>query len=641
MGVKHGQTISTLFVLAAVFVCTPICLCAETPSHDDMVTTAARAFKDRLYGQAEDHLVAFLERFPTSPQRLEMQYLLGRTYFLQGRFVKARETFLSLINDDQVSLPDQTNGLFWLAESCTQLDQWDEAKAYYVEFVSKTSDSPYLEKSLFALALICLKNKSFFEAEAYLSKGVMAYPMGRYVAQEQYYRGLVYGEWRNYHRAVQLLRDALSAPPGLPDPLLRDCLFQLAENRLALGQFRLALPHYRDFYRAYPEDKRAPFALYGVGWCQLRTGQGEAALASFQELIKQFPKSGPYQLALFRTGEIHLEQGHLEKAREAFGRLVKEFPENELVAEALVNLGWCHLNLGSWDEVTRVAHRLLKLPSDQVEKALPQLLLGQAHFQRAQYEEALPYFFSLLNTPSQRENALYKISRCYFYQGEYKDAITNVEILSLEYPDSDYLEECLYLRGEAAHHLGDTEKAAASFLEILRQEKDNPWAVAASYELGKIYYERKDLKKAKNFFFRITQTAPQTETAILASYYLGIIYTKENTSGEALRYLHAALDSENKAMEAECHYRIGEIYLERKAYFLSLHHFQTVVDTLADQTGWVELALFQIGNVRLTQGDTTEANRVFRKVLEESKDPDLREVTESILASLEKGKLQP
>jgi TolA-binding protein len=165
--------------------------------------------------------------------------------------------------------------------------------------------------------------------------------------------------------------------------------------------------------------------------------------------------------------------------------------------------------------------------------------------------------------------------------------------------------------------------------------------VAASCELGKIYYERKDLKKAKNLFFRITQTAPQTETADLASYYLGIIYAKENNSGEALRHLHVALDSENRTMKAECHYRIGEIYLEKEAYFLSLHHFQTVVDTLADQTGWAELALFQIGNVRLAQGDAAEAQRVFQRVLEESKDPDLREVSESISAALEKGKPQP
>jgi TolA-binding protein len=641
MFVRHCQTGLILIAFTAVVVAMPSGLLAETPSHDDMVAMALQAFDDRLYGQAESYGVAFLEKFPNSPHRVRMRYLLGRTYFLQGRFVKAREAFLTLINDDEVCFSDQADGLFWLAESCAQLDRWEEAKAYYVEFVSKTSDSPFLEKSLFTLGLICLEEKLFSGAEAYLSNAVMAYPRGRYVAQAQYYRGLIYAHWKNYHRAVQLLREAMFAPSGLPDPLRRDCLFQLGENRLRLGQFRLALTYYREFCQTFPEDARTPFALYGAGWCQVKTGQGESALVFFQELIRRFPKSDPYRFALFRTGEIHLEQDHFEKARDAFGRIVKEYPESELVPQALVSLGWCHLNLGDWDAVIEIAHRLLKLPSGQVEKALPQLLLGEAHFQRAQYKEALPYYFSLLNTPSQRESALYKISRCYFFLEEYKDAITNVEILSLEYPDSDYLQECLYVRGKAAYQLGETEKAAASFLEIVKQEKDDSWTVAASYELGKIYYERKDLNRAKDFFARITQTAPRTETAILASYYLGIIYTKEDNSGDALRSLHVGLESENATVAAECHYRIGEIYLERKAYYLSLHHFQTIVDTLADQPGWVELALFQIGNVRLLQGDAAEADRIFRRVLEESKDSDLREASEKMLASIATLKPKP
>jgi len=641
MFAKHGHTGLILIVFAAVLVAMPSSLFADTPSHDDMVAMALQAFDDRLYGQAESYGAAFLEKFPNSPHRARMQYLLGRIYFLQGKFVKARETFLTLINDDEVCTADQAEGLFWLAESCAQLDRWEEAKAYYVEFVSKTSDSPFLEKSLFALGLICLEEKLFSGAEAYLSNAVMAYPHGRYVAEAKYYRGLIYADWKNYHRAVQLLREAMFAPSGLPDPLRRDCLFQLAENRLRLGQFRLALPYYREFCQTYPDDARTPFALYGAGWCQVKTGQGEPALVFFQELIKRFPKSDPYRLALFRTGEIHLEHNDFDKAGDAFGRIVKEFPESDLVPQALVNLGWSHLNLGDWDAVIEISHRLLKLPSVRVERALPQLLLGEAHFQRAQYKEALPYYFSLLNTPSQRENALYKISRCSFFLDEYKHAITNVEILSLEYPDSDDLEECLYLRGKAAYQLGDTEKAAASFLDIVKQERDDSWTVAASYELGKIYYERKDLNRAKDLFARITQIAPQTETAILASYYLGIIHTKEDNSGDALRSLHVGLESENAAVAAECHYRIGEIYLEKKAYYLSLHHFQTIVDTLVDQHEWVELALFQMGKVRLLQGDPAEADRIFRSVLEKSKDPDLREASERVLASIETEKPKP
>lgn len=613
----------------------------ETPAEDRMLATAVGAYRDRLYPLAEDQIFKFLQKFPQSQHRLDMLYLLGRTYFAQDKFRKARETFLRLINDDHVDPVDQTNGLFWLAESCTQLDRWDEAKAYYLEFVGKNPESPFLEKSLFALGLISLKEKAPTVAEAYFSRGVRSFPNGQHKSPQQYYRGLIYSQWNDYHRAVQLLREAIFSPLGLQEPMRKDALFHLAENRLRLGQFQLALPYYRDFYEAYPQDARAPIALYRAGWCQLNTGQKGVALESFQKLIKEFPRSDPYHHAFYRIGEIHLEQGDYEKARQAFNQVIKESSDSELVVPALVNIGWCYLNLGDFEKMTRVAHRLLKLPAGQMERTLPQLLLGEAHFQRGQYKEALPYFFNLLNTPSQRENALYKISRSYFHEGEFKDALTNVEILSLEYPDSEYLEECLYLRGRAAYHLGDTEKAIASFSEILTKEKHDSWMVAALYELGKIYYERKDLKKAKDLFSRIVRTVPEAQTAILASYYLGIIYFKEDDRSDALLHLNNALASNNQAIKAECHYRIGRIYLQKKALGLALHHFQTIVDTLTDQRGWVELAVFEIGNVRLAQGESAEAGEAFQRVLEVSKDPDLREASEKMLIFVKKSKPKP
>ncbi len=149
------------------------------------------------------------------------------------------------------------------------------------------------------------------------------------------------------------------------------------------------------------------------------------------------------------------------------------------------------------------------------------------------------------------------------------------------------------------------------------------------------------MKKARNLFARIIRDAPESPTAILASYYLGIICFKEKSSEDALQYLSGALESSNRTITAECHYRLGEIYLQQEAYALSLHHFQTVVDSLADQRGWVELALFEIGRVRLAQGESGEAEKAFQKVLDVSKDPDLREASEKMLASMEKSKPKP
>jgi TolA-binding protein len=608
----------------------------QASSQRPIVSEATKAYEEKRYPVAENQILEFLQKFPESPYTLDMLYLLGMTYFQQEKFRNARDVFLRLINENSQNHQEvQTNGLFWLAESSAQLKRWEEAKAYYQEYVEKNIDDPFREKSLFALGLIFFKEKSLREAEAYFSRAVVAYPNGRYRSLQQYYRGLIYTRWGDYHRAVQLLREALFSPSGLEEPLRKEALFYLAENRLKLGHFQLARPYYEGFYRTYPQDSYAPFALYGAGWCQLNTGQREPALESFQELIKQFPKSKPYPHALFRVGEIRLKEGNYEKARVAFSRVVKEFPETELAVSALVNLGWSYLNLGDFEEMTRVARRLLELPPDQPEKTLAQLLLGEAHFQRGRYKEALPYFFSLLNTPSQRENALYKISQCYFFLGEYKDAVTNVEILLLEYPNAQHVDGYLYLRGRTAYHLGDTEKAITSLSRIVERKNHNSYTVAALYDLGRIYYERKDVKQAESFFSQILRIRAEGQTAILASYHLGIIYFNQKDTTAALLHFRNALESSNRSIKAESHYRLGRLFFERQAFELSLHHFQTIVDTLTDQRNWVELALFEIGNVRRAQGDYTGAVKAFQRTLEVSKDPDIREASRETLVSIE------
>ncbi|MBW2058367.1 MAG: tetratricopeptide repeat protein [Deltaproteobacteria bacterium] len=614
---------------------------AETRSQQEMVKLAVGAYQDGLYPLVQSQIHTFFKEFPESPQRLDLLYLLGRTYFLQGNFSKARETFLAFIDDDRLTTAERNYGLFWLAESCVQLDRWDEAKAYYLRFITGKPEGPFLEKALFALGLIAFRNGALAEAEDYLSRGVRKYPGGRYRSQEQYYRGLIYSQWGNYNQAVRLLREAIFSSQELPAPLRRDALYSLAENRLKLGQFQLALPYLLDFYSTHSRDPRAPLALYKVGYCQLKTDRRKEALESFRMLVKKFQNSEPYPYALSEIGEIYLEQRNYKKAKQVFSQILKEFPESELAASALVNLGWCLLNLGDFDGMTRIAHRLLRLPTERREKTLPQLLLAEVHFHKGEYKEALPYFFNLLNVPAQRENALYKISRCYFYEGKYKDAITNFEILALEYPDTEHLEECLFLRGKAASLLGDTEKAIASFTAILDKKGNGSWRVGALYELAKIYYERKDVREAEKLFSTIVCTVPKTPTAVLASYYLGIISFKEKRYADALPYLEDALQSKNPAIRAECHYRMGEIYLQRRSYTLSRHHFQRIIDTLADQKGWLELAIFEMGRVHLALGDSEKATRAFQEVLNVSKDPDLRMASEQMLGYIGRSKAKP
>ena len=53
-----------------------------------------------------------------------------------------------------------------------------------------------------------------------------------------------------------------------------------------------------------------------------------------------------------------------------------------------------------------------------------------------------------------REKALFQIGKGYFFENKFREAITNLDILLLEFPNSEYLEEGLFIKGRMPRPIG-------------------------------------------------------------------------------------------------------------------------------------------------------------------------------------------
>jgi len=87
--------------------------------------------------------------------------------------------------------------------------------------------------------------------------------------------------------------------------------------------------------------------------------------------------------------------------------------------------------------------------------------------------DSLPYYFNIINTRF-RERALFQIGRGYFYEKKFREAITNLDILSLEFPNSKYRDESLFIKGEGYVQLGNVDQALETFDLIARQTRIPP-----------------------------------------------------------------------------------------------------------------------------------------------------------------------
>jgi tetratricopeptide (TPR) repeat protein len=334
-------------------------------------------------------------------------------------------------------------------------------------------------------------------------------------------------------------------------------------------------------------------------------------------------------------GKIYGQQEQYSKALEEFEGVAQNSPKDPVYGQSLLHMGWCYLNLGQFEEATKVCDKILKLPGHQREKSLSQLILGEVHFHQNRYSEALPYYFNLINIPEYRENALFKIAKCYFYEGKFKEALTNVEILVLEYPDFMKKQELLFIRGEAASKLEDVDLAIRSYEQIIKDNKAGMWMPHALFNLGKIYLLRRDLEKVKKVFQRIIEDYPSNSLTPLVASRLGTIYFNEGKLEKALNSFILALSTDDKGVLAESYFRCGEIYIKQANYSEAMKHFKAIEDGLKDQKPWHELAQFEMGNIQRQMGKTKEAKAAYKKVLEHSNDPELKDLTQKMLEELD------
>ncbi len=139
-----------------------------------------------------------------------------------------------------------------------------------------------------------------------------------------------------------------ATPQGGKPPVQRsdsgtpDSAFQAAYADYTKGNFELALWGFQDFRRKYPDDPRAPEALYWIGECHLSQKDYRQAVAELDRLIQEYPDSPKVPVAHYKKGIAFLESNQVAQAVVQLQHLVQAYPQSNearLARERLTTLG--------------------------------------------------------------------------------------------------------------------------------------------------------------------------------------------------------------------------------------------------------------------------------------------------------------
>ena len=129
-----------------------------------------------------------------------------------------------------------------------------------------------------------------------------------------------------------------TANPAGPGP---DQMYDMSLQQYRRGSLATARLGFREFLRLFPDDGRAPDALYFVGE-SFASENSDSASAVYHEVVKSYPNSPRAPSALYKLGLLAEQQGDKAAARTFYARVVAGYPRSDeanLARDKLQRLG--------------------------------------------------------------------------------------------------------------------------------------------------------------------------------------------------------------------------------------------------------------------------------------------------------------
>ena len=377
--------------------------------------------------------------------------------------------------------------------------------------------------------------------------------------------------------------------------------------------------------------------LYRQGKANYKQKNYEAARKAFKELLEQFPNFDVVSSnearrliaqSYFDEGKEYYEQKKYEASRETFGELLKQFPNSDLKGtarlliahsyrfernynqaylafdiltgtefdgspeqeEAMYYAAYSLKSLKVYDEaLVRYTEFLMRFPKSKY--------VSKVYFDRGgiylsnkkDYVLARSNYDRALNTAdnlNKKAKSQLGIGEAYFGQNVFQKALTALNVLLKEYPESEQftLSRARFLIAHIYRREKEWDKTIAEYKHIINEDKTGESIsidgddglpqriniIAFSYkEIGAAFFEKKDFEKAFKSFARIVQKPERDEQdfrtdsiapyamyqAMRALYELG---RKDELETFATTYVNALRDNK-PTLSAEAQFRFAEI----------------------------------------------------------------------------------
>jgi TolA-binding protein len=386
---------------------------------------------------------------------------------------------------------------FWKAETEYNLDQFEEAKLSFKQFLNSTeaSNTPEFANANYNLAYSYFKLKEYENAIQYFDAYTKASKDDRVRLTDAYLR---LGDCNFMAAKYWPAMDAYNKAIDMKSVDADYAAFQKGISYGFVSKPDRKIEDLEKFSKTFPNSQYADDALYELGNTYVNQNQNDKGIATYDRLINGYKSSSYVAKAILKQGLIYYNGNKEDLAITKFKKVVAEYPNSPESIEAVSTARLIYVDKGQVDEYAAWVKTLsfvevsdADLDNDTYESAEKQYLQNNN-------KQAISGFSSYVSKFPNGIHALkanFYLAQLYFADNLEANSVKHYEFV-VSKPRNEFTEQAL-ARLCQVHLKAKNYDSAIPVLKRLETEADFPQNITyAQSNLMKSYYEKQDFTNA-------------------------------------------------------------------------------------------------------------------------------------------------
>ncbi|WP_372756696.1 tetratricopeptide repeat protein [Mariniflexile sp.] len=495
------------------------------------------------YQSAPQVLAAYLEKYPKTTQKEELETLLIDSYITSKNYKEALKLLEGKKSFESKSAYQKV--AFYRGLEVYNENNFIEAKSLFEASLKEPRDAGFTARATFWKAETDYNLSNYQEAligfkQFQQQSAAASTPENKNI---DYNLAYTYFKLKNYAQTAQYFNQFIASNKKTDNVRLHDAYLRLGDAYFVSSDYKNAINAYESAIKLNVSD--ADYAFFQKAISAGYIGQDSKKIKELEQFIGQYQKSKLRDDAMYELGNTYVKNGDTEKAIQMYNRLNSEYKMSSFVPKAHLRQGLIYYNASKNEQALtkfkQVASAYPETPEAVQAVATARLIyidLGRVN-EYASWVKTLKY---VEVTDADLDNATYQAAEKQYLDNNTDKAITQFNGYLNQFPSGLHTLQSHFYLAQMYYKKGLMENAAPHYKYVVDTSRSEFTEEALS-RLSQFYLESKSWNKAIPVLERLEDEANFPQNVVFAqSNLMKANYQLENYS-KAVAYAEKVLAS--------------------------------------------------------------------------------------------------